>query len=282
MVMVLFLGTGLFLSPSAAWAEGGHAEAKLLVRLASGRTFIAAIDSRSNSQTLWLRFGDANALILRPISWQAIRGAEFRGQAVPLADLPRLVETEKTSQPEPTVAPGPAPQPAREAEVPRPNAAKSPATMRCEASLANWNMNNAADGLVVTISPLTADNELAVAQGTLQVEFYVPQQRDYNAASQSRGMTMERVERWTRAVCASSYTDQGATFRLPFHSLRPQLDTEYGRQGVVHITFSAPGAGIMEQTLDGVTLRPWSPLRDALQSHTGSRLLPVEQGVRGF
>ena len=55
-------------------------EGTISVRLASGRTFTAALDARTDATQLWLRFQQAGAEVLRPIEWDRVASAEVAGQ----------------------------------------------------------------------------------------------------------------------------------------------------------------------------------------------------------
>ena len=54
---------------------GASVAGKTTVELSSGRRFSGEIDSKTDEQLLWLRFGSGSAVILRPIAWQHVRSA---------------------------------------------------------------------------------------------------------------------------------------------------------------------------------------------------------------
>ena len=246
----------------------------------SGRNWEGVIDARSTPEQLVLRFERGTAVLYRPIKWSEIRGASIEDKSVSPAELKSSYESLATSAtpfaervkvaPEKTAEEQPLP--------PLPNKVNS---IACDALLANWDSDVEADGLVIHLQPLDAWQDFTFATGTLEVELYTLQARTFNHAPSSRGRTVEPIIRWSQAVNVSDYRSRGAYIQLPFQAAHPEFDSTLGYYGLVHIKFSVPGSGVFEQTIDGVRIRPWSPIRDYLQLNTGYRFLPNETTGRG-
>ena len=284
----------LFSSAGQLLAQvGGQSPTAVSVELQSGRRFEGFIDSQSTPQQLVLRMERGTAVLSRPIPWKEIRVAHLGKQPIAVADLAKTYQTHATPAkswpqraklqaevPSPSDRPAyrPTNQPAEE-KPPLPPA--KVISISCDALLANWDGDVEADGLVIHLQPIDAWQQMIAATGTLEVEMYTLQARAFHHAPQSRGRSVEPILRWTQAVNLEAYTARGAYVQLPFQAAHPEFDDSLGYYGLVHIKFSVPGSGVFEQSIDGVRIRPWSPLRDYLQMDTGYRFLPHEGTGRG-
>ncbi len=268
-----------------------HAQAPttVSVELNNSRRWEGFIDARSTPKQLVLRFERGNTVLWRPIAWSEIRGAVVHGKAMSSAELARSYQpwmTEAKPQARPPVSPhesSPSDRRAREttSEEKPPLPPAKVISIACDALLANWDGDIEADGLVIHLQPLDAWQEIVAASGTLEVELYTLQARAFHHASNSRGRSVEPIVRWSQAVNLKDYRSRGALIQLPFQAAHPEFDDSLGAYGLAHIKFSVPGSGVFEQSIDGVRIRPWSPLRDYLQLDTGYRFLPHEGTGRG-
>ncbi len=259
--------------------------ATVSVQVVSGRQWEGIIDSRSSDQQLVLRFERGGAVLWRPIAWQDIRMATHEGESLSAAELAGVYRSLATSAKSQAERAKFNPQPASPSDLPAEEQPPLPPTkvlsIACDALLANWDADVEADGLVIHLQPLDAWQQVAVVSGTLEVELFALQARAFHHAPQSRGRSLEPIARWAQAVNLAEYTTRGAVIRLPFQAAHPEFDDTLGAYGLVHLKFSVPGSGVFEQTMDGVRIRPWSPLRDYLQMDTGRRFLPHETTGRG-
>jgi hypothetical protein len=261
-------------SPALGQEPQGAAAAKVVtVEATSGRTFTGQVDAQTNAARLVLRTSRGGAHLLRPIEWSRIVKATLDGQQVEPARLREIASQLQTAAPRAEfaspageVAPPPVP-PLNTAHV---------AYITFDARLANWNASVETDGLLIDILPLDADGYLAAATGTITVELFAQQRRDFQYAPQSGGRTVERVERWTREVQAEQFGANGDRLKLPFGAVQPELDDDWLAMGLVHVKFTAPGHGIFEDSRDAIRIRPFAPNRDHLDTNTGRRFLPTE------
>lgn len=261
-----------------------------IVKLQSGRQFEGLIDAQSTDHNLVLRFERGSAVLWRSIHWSEIRAALLDGKSLTPAELSESYQSLATPakskgdrvklNPEPT---SPSDrrtngiQPEEKPLLPAPRII----SVAFDALLANWDGDVEADGLVLHLQPLAADQQLTAASGTLEVELYALQARAFHHASHSRGRSVEPIGRWTQAVNPSDYSTRGAVIQFPFQAAHPEFDDSVGAYGLVHLKFSVPGSGVFERSIDGVRIRPWAPLRDYLQMDTGRRFLPHEGTGRG-
>jgi hypothetical protein len=256
----------------------------------SGRSWEGLIDSRSTAKQLVLRFERGVAVLWRPIPWSEIRAATVDGKRMTADELAKTYQpfaTDATPIAERTKAavPNGSPSDRTANEIQAEEKPLLPPTkvisISCDALLANWDGDVEADGLVIHLQPLDAWQELSAASGTLEVELYTLQARAFHHAPNSRGRSVEPIIRWSQAVNVNDYRSRGAFIQLPFQAAHPEFDDSLGAYGLVHIKFSVPGSGVFEQTIDGVRIRPWSPIRDYLQMDRGYRFLPHEGTGRG-
>lgn len=245
------------------------------VQLASGRVFAGAVDARTSDSQLVLRDEKNSAYLLRTIAWDRITAARDDAGAIPLEQLKSRLSGLKSATPRPEFADEPQPSPAK---LPLPPAVES---ITADAFLANWDADLETDGLALFLQPLASDGAALPASGTVEVELYAVQYRDFNAAPAVGGKSVERVGRWVQPISADSYTARGAALRLPFQAVHPEFSTDRGVYGLVYVRLTIPGSGIFERTLDGVRIRPWAPIRDELELTSGFRFAPPEITGRG-
>lgn len=266
-----------------------HAQAPttVIVQLNNSRHWEGFIDVRSTPEQLILRFERGTTLLWRPIPWSEIRGAVVNGKAITADEFSRTYQPlMSAAKPRPpAVLPESSPSDRQTSKVaPEEKPTLPPVkvtSISCDALLANWDGDVEADGLVIQLQPLDAWQDVVAASGTLEVELYTLQARAFHHASNSRGRSVEPIIRWSQAVNLKDYRSRGAMVQLPFQALHPEFNDSLGSYGLAHIKFSVPGSGVFEQSIDGVRIRPWSPLRDYLQMDTGYRFLPHEGTGRG-
>lgn len=253
-----------------------HAEDPMLtVRLASGRDFTAHVDARTEEK-LWLRFSSGGGNILRPIAWDRIVSAKLDGKDVDLPELRGICARVKSGAPAKEILPAAV----GVAEAPLPLAAPAVASIRIDAWLANWDADVETDGICVQLQPLDENGELIAVNGTGEIELYAARQRKYHEAPQSGGWMTELVERWTERVDAPQIGPSGLLWRLPFNAVHPEFSSGVDDWGLVHVRLVVPGSGVFEQSLDGVRLRNWSPVRSGTFRPDGRRFFSTERTGR--
>jgi hypothetical protein len=254
-----------------------------VVWLSSGRQVSGAIDPASSQEHLILRTEKSGITIRRSVTWQAIERMLIDGQPEAVTAWRRSLPP--TSPPamralkidlrgkaaEPVKAPPTAPLP------PPPSPATS---LSFYASIANWDADVETDGLMVELSPVNAQGAMTPVSGTVEVALWATQRRPaLDLAPRSGGSTIELVERWTRAVSVADFGTSGAVLKLPFGAVHPEIDAAWpaSTYGLVHVKLSVPGQGVFEASRDGITIRPFSPIRDRLELKGENRFLPTER-----
>jgi hypothetical protein len=271
--------------------------APVTVELVSRRTFTAGVDARTDASRLWLRWSKGSARVLRPIQWDHVRRVSVAGEEVTGQELQRRVEAlrpqvpsaPKTDGPRRIVLKGadaasdqgrPETAPGQLADASGRPAASFPTeparvhSLAIDVGLGKWQAGALADGLVIDVYPMDAQENVIPARGSLEVDLVVPRN---DAVKTWR--SFEERGRWTQQVRLSDFGPNGARYRLPFAvaAFRPELDLDAASSGLVQVRLSVPGQGVFAATQSDVRVRPHSPMRAALQQATGSRLLPDER-----
>ena len=252
-----------------------HAEDRLLsVKLRSGREFTAHVDKRTD-ELLWLRFSGGGGSILRPIAWERVVAAELDGETVELNELWAICAELKSGAPVPEPLPAPAAAaPAQPLVVP------AVASIRIDAWLANWDADVETDGICVQITPVDENGQVVSVSGTAEIELFAARQRKYHEAPQSGGWMTELAQRWSEVVKPEEIGPSGIVLRLPFAAVHPEFSSGVDNFGLVHVRLTVPGSGVFEQSLDGVRLRNWSPVRNGMYLQNGHRFFSTERTSR--
>jgi hypothetical protein len=151
------------------------------------------------------------------------------------------------------------------------------ASVDFDAHIANWDRDVEFDGIALRLFPLDTDGQLTPARGTLYVELIASRRQDFNDVPWARGQVPSRLGEWSVAMDADEVTENGIVVKLPFQTNHPEFDTTWAAHGLVHVRLVVPGHGVFEHSFDGVRVRPYAPLRDAMERQRGQRFLPTEQ-----
>jgi hypothetical protein len=250
------------------------------VRAGNGRMFRGEVDPLTSRDSLVLRSGASGVVIRRAISWEqieqvmsggmtlSIEGLRGSARQAPVARRATVIDFKTLGGTLVAAEPSPAPRLAVRA-----------VSMGIDAAVANWDGDVEMDGLLVELVPLDEQGMAVGVDGTVEVELFAPQRRDFDLAPLSGGDTLELVERWTRAISAADFGSSGVRLRLPFGAIHPELRPEWvaSHYGLVHVRLAAPGNGVFEASRDGVRIQPWAPNRDRLEMQTGERFLWTER-----
>jgi hypothetical protein len=253
----------------------------LNVNLSNGRTLRAALDSTTNSDRLWLRFGNARTSIRRGFDWQAVVTVRDGERVLDRNELVRIAESTRS----------PANNSARSNRIVIPPNGASPETailgsprhasvriadVTFNVELGNWDGDVAADGLLIQIVPRDENGAPVAAHGTLNVELFATYRIDQDSAPHGRGSDVRALGSWSKPVELPMVPIERG-IRLPFQASHPELDTDWAPVGLIHLQFVAAGQGVFHRSIDGFRIRPWGPFRDELERKSGERFLPIEK-----
>ena len=257
----------------------------------SGRTFRGVVDAKTDNATLWLRFGSAQAQIVRPIAWTRIDHVGYDGRKLDAASFQKIAAKVKTVAPKmpPFAA---LPNDAEDAEGTHTDAELAQRALAEPAAVArslyitafpaNWDNDVEVDGLIVTIYPRDEFGELVPVRGSLEVELVTEMSRirETITAGESR-VRNARIGRWVRAVEVDDFGPFGASYKLPFEAVHPEFSRRVIDFSVVNARLSVPGDGTLSASTTAVRIQPLSATRDRLENRSGSRFLPIERTGRG-
>lgn len=269
-------------------ARGAEPE-QIVVQLTSGRTFTAAVDDRTDSSRLWLRFDRGGISILRPIAWQTVESAWHDERAFSASELQQAVDhlrsvrqkpqpIEPIAEPLPVEDDGSGPAVQREQrwanEPPQIDLVRS---IAIDASIAHWTGGVESDGVILRVLPLGAEGNVIAASGTLEVDLFGDQY-----GSPTRGQDYRLLGHWVSRLEADQVTLEGAAIRLPFQAVSPDFANDLGPYAAVHVRLTAPGHGTFDASTNPIRLRPYNGVRDRLQQVEGARFFPGERTNRGW
>ena len=277
----------LFPSLGLSEFEATDSPVPMTVELASGRRFVARADPRTDTERLWLRWGEEDATVLRPIQWSRVVRAQVGPAWLTGPQLREAVAALRKVFPrqKPTANFGKIQligieedfsnrSPAR--KTPEDGLTRLPVrSLAVDAWVANWDSDVEVDGLVVAVFPLDAQGRLVPVEGNLRVELIGRPPR-----SPRRENPYTRLGSWTRRVHSEAIGPRGAQLRLPFQAFHPESRPEAEPYGAVHVRLTVAGRGTFEATATDVRIRPYSAVRDRLQQATGRRFFPSELTTR--
>ena len=293
------LGTAMVPGRQEA-AAGQDRQRPVTVEVASGRSFTAEVDPRTDETRLWLRQSRGTVVILRPIRWErvvraqlgeeALSGEEFRGAIVQSGELMQRgnkVEAGRSGFIRVHAGGSTDSHATESAASARGSAAMTTAgggprvaipvrSLAIDAWVANWDGDVEVDGLAVEVRPLDGNQEVVPVHGTLEVSLM-----GWRAATANSKQYSARLGRWSQLVGPTDFGLSGAVYRFPFQSAHPEYNLQWAPDGAVHARLSVPGGGVFEVTKSDVRIRPYSAARDHLQQTTGGRFFPLERTGRG-
>lgn len=224
------------------------------VQLNSGRQLSGLVDERSDDAILWLRTERKASYLRRPIAWSQIASVQQNDQplgkeAVLALTSPALPDQPRRSAPGATV-------PAvglREQRL----LVEPPRWLSVHAEIGNWDRDAAADGLLLWLFPHGAQGEIIPVAGQVEIECWGLERRHGKP-----GGELTLVERWSRPIAPVDFLGSGALLKLPYGSVNPIEQLAFNPQGLVRVRLSIPGYDTLEAQLDGIRLRPATPVQD--------------------
>lgn len=258
------------------------------VELANGRTFTAAVDTRTSEERLWLRFDRQTAVLYRPVAWDDVSSAEYGGQTYSADELRQLapqIRSRRSESPAAEFVPrSPESIPAESTEVANETYAEmaqaalsqSPRVQSIviDAYLANWDADVEVDGIALSLTAIDCFGAPAAVDGTLNVELFAERRSRLNPPPLQHREDLQRFGTWTKMVRAEYGGEQ--FFLLPFQAVAPDFDAAISNYGLLHAKLAVPGHGVFEASVSDLRIRPISRNRDRLQDTNSRRFLRTE------
>jgi hypothetical protein len=249
---------------------------EVTVGLRSGRSFTGIIDDRTSGEQLVLRFEGSASRVWRPIAWNEIAAARSGDRRLSLAELKQLAAASRSSA-EPLEPPVLTDDRSGISYVDLRAATPRVASLRIDATLANWDADVEPDGVIIEAFPFDADGAPVAVDGTLQVELIAARPIALTGIYvRTRGEPFRQLAYMNFALRRSAMPYGSARLKLAFQADHPDLDLSLSTFGFAHARLAVPGQGIFEASVDLVNIRPYSPTRDALQMIDGVRYFPQE------
>lgn len=300
LLLVLVLSGSFHINPATA-TEVAADPSQATVFLTSGRSFAAAIDARTDEQTLWLRFDGTTAVLYRPVAWHRVAAIEYGGhrhqdqQMLTLAThLKNVRQVASAATQNGGAAVGesvpadtntsdkiierlPATTHAQIAEqilafTPRVQ------TIHIDAYVANWDADVELDGIVLSVTTIDPFGHSVPARGTVRAELRVERRSRLKPQPRQIRADFERIGFWTKSLTA--HPGEDGVFLLPFQAVHPEFDHASAAHGLLNVRVTVPGQGVFEQSIADLTVRPYSRIRNQIQNTRGTRFLPVERTGR--
>ena len=233
------------------------------IETTSGRKLVGHLDPDSDTRTVYLRSERPGIVLTTKVPGSTIRRiGPYDGSKVLRIEGPSITQRESRG---PSALPAPPSVPLLQT-----SAISGPVqSLRVEAWPENWDRDAALDGLRLLVTPVTAQGTPVAARGTLTVQLIA---RRFSGVREDD--TVSVVEEWSRQLSPSDFGPNGATVDLPFRKLDPERDLDVIPVGLLQARLGISGQGSFQAPATEFWLRPTSYLRDELQLHTGSRLLP--------
>ena len=244
---------------TSLFAQAPQTTSPVQVELQSGRVFEAAVDIRSDEQTLWLRFEQGSTRLLRPIKWDRVKEVRHQGQAITREAALDLASKESPRRQIPATATP------NQSIAQQTNDALDFAprirSIQIEARLANWDHDSEDDGIVMWVYPIDATGSPVAVTGTVQATLIGTKSVDFNEAPRSRGVMNRRYATWTRTLTESGKGRNNALY-LEFPTRELAKNSTWLPLGLLHVRLVVPGHGVFETTQEIVRVRRFSPIRD--------------------
>ncbi|MCE9555034.1 MAG: hypothetical protein K8T91_16900 [Planctomycetes bacterium] len=279
----LILGTILSVVHIALPRVSAAAEPPMVtVRLASGRSFTAAIDGKTDATTLWLRFDAPGGTLLRPVQWSRVISAHGPQGEMTAEQIQQNWPGMASRVDSPTFPLAPVVEPTNGvAPSPSEPAASRVTTILADAYAAHWGPNVESDGILLLLSPLDDYGRLTAVDGTLEVELIADFRSYLRPAPINQREPFNRVGSWTFRLTPADFAGgRPARVRLPFQAIDPQFTANIDSYGLVTMRLAVPGQGVFATSVGDVRIRPMDNIRTRIENSTGARFLPGEQTGR--
>ncbi len=252
----------------------------IAIELVSAREVHGVLAADSDDDYLWINREEEGVYLSSGFPQSEIVGWRILGEKHE-GDLPSTAKEAKS----PTVTTVKSPAiPSVEEDTPYPQltpAVNRVASLRIYASVANWDADAEADGLEVIVQPVDTLGNVVPVRGQLDFKL-LGQRSPWDRIEPTRhGRRLlprfDRLEDWSRRVHPNQVAADGVVYRLEFRNFHPDRDLSVSVESLLQARLGVAGQGVFEASSGSLFLRPFSPLRDDLQQHTGSRYFQQER-----
>lgn len=249
-------------------------QASVNVQTNDGRTLKGEIDSRTDSDHLWLRRKENQIVLTTSIRWSTIVSAAIDGQAIQPSALHQRAQEMATPDTKILLANY------LVAEPPIVNNSSCPscpggrcsdvASIEIQAFLVNRDRDVPPDGLELRVVAIDLHGVPVPVKGSLYARLWG--ERDSSEGSLIR---FEDLQRWSKPVSQQDFVEGVASYFLPFRTVHPARDLGLRPEALVNVRLGVFGQGNFEASVP-IAIRYFNPVRDRHQYFEGSRYLRDE------
>ena len=246
---------------AATWLPAVAAE-PVRATLADGRIASGLVDSRTDSQQLWLRAEHTSIRLSSAFAWEDVVSVSQHGVVLEKAALiERRVQNGGPALPT-AVLPLPQAFPREDfrlqsAIMPRTKVGR----IEIHAELGRWDAYVPASGLVVTVEVF--DERGAPIDVLGEIELTLCGEAAPLGRNPPEPVTLQELAAAHQRVHPADFVGGQATYRLPFDRRHPDFDPSVSPFGLVQARLGVNGQGVFEASDSFVRLRPFGPTRDA-------------------
>lgn len=230
------------------------AETQVTVHLVSGRTLTGTLDSRTDKEKLWLRWQVGEVELQRPIAWERVASAQVENKSIEVQALKEQAAKLATPGRQPQLRPAST----NISSTRHPTITPVVHSIQCDAWLANWDADSLLDGLILEVVALDQFGNAIEAHGTVEADLMTIDYQPAYLNSSSGGRVPTSLGHWNQRW------DSRARNRLELLGRDPQRDRNLDRYALLKIKVSIPGSGVFEQQIDGLQMRPFTPVQNVL------------------
>lgn len=257
-----------------------HEPPAVTIERTNGAVAAGRLDSRTNSQSLWLQRTRGRIAISFQIPWEQVAAGAIAGRSL---DVDQLKQTALQLKPTHAVRYVDLPSPTRSERHEVQRAAveresreqvaplRQARYLQIYAKTANWDADVPRDGVQLRLTLRDQQDEPLAQAGVLRATLW-----GIRKSSNTRPGRWTRIATWNQWTKLDAFEHGSAVVRLRYPGAPPQLSTGYTGDAILHVSYQPRRQGPLEASQQ-LRLRPFNYLRDQLEATTGNRFLPGER-----
>ncbi len=244
-------------------------QASVNIQTSDGRTLEGEIDTRTDSDHLWLRHEENQIVLTTSIRWSAIASAAIDGRAIQPSALHQRAQELATSGTKilstnyvvavPLIANDSSRPPCPDGRC------GDVASVEIQAFLVNRDRDVEPDGLELRVVAVDFHGVPVPVKGNLYAQLWG--ERDSSEGSLIR---FEDLQRWSKPVAQQDFAEGVASYFLPFRTVQLARNLGLRYEALLNVRLGVFGQGNFEASVP-VAIRHFNSVRDRLQLFEGSR-----------
>ena len=224
----------------------------LSIRTRDNRALEGQVDSRTDQHQLWIRQQSEHIVLITPVRWDAIASAALDDAPIEIASLVEMASRLASAGPVAFLAQHEVIDPPQDVllSAPQvhphdPGARMTPTTrvtnIEIAARLVNFDRDVEVDGIEVAVVVLDTQGYPVPVRGSLSGNLIVERVNSHTGRAR-----FENVQRWSQPVATADFVEGTAFYRLPFRTVRPEMDLALRSQGLLNVRLGVAGQGNYE------------------------------------